>query len=135
SDLAGHLGQSCAAGDRKNIAVPERLGKKSGRGPCDLLLHGFVFIGIPGDDENVLQTEPGGQRLLHVGKSVQVADDLLEAEENLLAVLADFHAPRGGDQQARVLQERSEEHTSELQSRENLVCRLLLEKKKTKEND
>src|SRR5690606_40425844 len=27
--------------------------------------------------------------------------------------------------------ERSEEHTSELQSRENLVCRLLLEKKKT----
>src|SRR5690606_41204390 len=28
--------------------------------------------------------------------------------------------------------ERSEEHTSELQSRENLVCRLLLEKKKMK---
>src|SRR5207302_3952941 len=28
---------------------------------------------------------------------------------------------------------RSEEHTSELQSRENLVCRLLLEKKKKKE--
>src|SRR5690606_12604088 len=27
--------------------------------------------------------------------------------------------------------DRSEEHTSELQSRENLVCRLLLEKKKT----
>src|SRR5690606_39916179 len=27
---------------------------------------------------------------------------------------------------------RSEEHTSELQSRENLVCRLLLEKKKDK---
>src|SRR5690606_25397702 len=30
------------------------------------------------------------------------------------------------------LQNRSEEHTSELQSRENLVCRLLLEKKKNK---
>src|SRR5436309_10351832 len=28
------------------------------------------------------------------------------------------------------VQHRSEEHTSELQSRENLVCRLLLEKKK-----
>src|SRR5690606_41954707 len=28
--------------------------------------------------------------------------------------------------------DRSEEHTSELQSRENLVCRLLLEKKKKK---
>src|SRR5690606_28868815 len=30
---------------------------------------------------------------------------------------------------------RSEEHTSELQSRENLVCRLLLEKKKNKFNN
>src|SRR5690606_39573696 len=29
--------------------------------------------------------------------------------------------------------DRSEEHTSELQSRENLVCRLLLEKKKRQE--
>src|SRR3989442_16018721 len=29
---------------------------------------------------------------------------------------------------------RSEEHTSELQSRPHLVCRLLLEKKKTKRN-
>src|SRR5438874_5106127 len=29
---------------------------------------------------------------------------------------------------------RSEEHTSELQSRRDLVCRLLLEKKKTKNN-
>src|SRR3712207_8152074 len=29
---------------------------------------------------------------------------------------------------------RSEEHTSELQSRQYLVCRLLLEKKKTKKN-
>src|SRR5436309_9134272 len=31
-----------------------------------------------------------------------------------------------------VARPRSEEHTSELQSRENLVCRLLLEKKKKK---
>src|SRR5690606_42097866 len=33
-----------------------------------------------------------------------------------------------------VVERRSEEHTSELQSRENLVCRLLLEKKKKKTN-
>src|SRR5205809_5258875 len=33
---------------------------------------------------------------------------------------------------ARLLQQRSEEHTSELQSRLHLVCRLLLEKKKEK---
>src|SRR5690606_42095912 len=32
----------------------------------------------------------------------------------------------------RAAARRSEEHTSELQSRENLVCRLLLEKKKKK---
>src|SRR5690606_40088152 len=31
---------------------------------------------------------------------------------------------------AQAIEQRSEEHTSELQSRENLVCRLLLEKKK-----
>src|SRR2546426_8980859 len=37
--------------------------------------------------------------------------------------------PRSGDQP---LAERSEEHTSELQSPCNLVCRLLLEKKKKK---
>src|SRR2546430_4085669 len=33
-------------------------------------------------------------------------------------------------QQAAALERRSEEHTSELQSQSNLVCRLLLEKKK-----
>src|SRR2546430_6319561 len=33
---------------------------------------------------------------------------------------------------AREERERSEEHTSELQSQSNLVCRLLLEKKKNK---
>src|SRR2546421_5982143 len=36
------------------------------------------------------------------------------------------HAPLGREKQ------RSEEHTSELQSRSDLVCRLLLEKKKKK---
>src|SRR5690606_42080442 len=33
------------------------------------------------------------------------------------------------EKQPSKLEQRSEEHTSELQSRENLVCRLLLEKK------
>src|SRR2546430_13585802 len=37
----------------------------------------------------------------------------------------DMRHPRGGEHH-----ERSEEHTSELQSQSNLVCRLLLEKKK-----
>src|SRR2546428_9134394 len=36
---------------------------------------------------------------------------------------------------ARALVARSEEHTSELQSRSDLVCRLLLEKKRTTSTD
>src|SRR5947207_11241772 len=41
-------------------------------------------------------------------------------------------AQRGGSvRPARPLHARSEEHTSELQSHSDLVCRLLLEKKKT----
>src|SRR2546427_7503955 len=38
----------------------------------------------------------------------------------------------GPRREARELDVRSEEHTSELQSQSNLVCRLLLEKKKKK---
>src|SRR2546430_13261171 len=41
-------------------------------------------------------------------------------------------AARMLDQFEREIKERSEEHTSELQSQSNLVCRLLLEKKKKK---
>src|SRR5690606_41978184 len=46
-------------------------------------------------------------------------------------VLPGRHELRGLDDPAPSRRRRSEEHTSELQSRENLVCRLLLEKKKT----
>src|SRR5436309_6840801 len=51
---------------------------------------------------------------------------LLGVDEDEVAPRAARRVARGG--RAREL--RSEEHTSELQSRENLVCRLLLEKKK-----
>src|SRR5207302_5345575 len=42
--------------------------------------------------------------------------------------LGDWFGGYGYQRKGRL--DRSEEHTSELQSRENLVCRLLLEKKK-----
>src|SRR2546422_4432546 len=42
----------------------------------------------------------------------------------------DRHVKRAGDARALERLKRSEEHTSELQSRLHLVCRLLLEKKK-----
>src|SRR3712207_9190068 len=52
--------------------------------------------------------------------------------DDLGAVVAE-HARRLGACDAVVyLADRSEEHTSELQSRQYLVCRLLLEKKKNK---
>src|SRR5690606_1911899 len=44
----------------------------------------------------------------------------------------DLFGTRSGHADGDLVQKRSEEHTSELQSRENLVCRLLLEKKKTR---
>src|SRR2546430_9080996 len=40
----------------------------------------------------------------------------------------------GGLRPLPLLRPRSEEHTSELQSQSNLVCRLLLEKKKTQKS-
>src|SRR3712207_8759540 len=57
-------------------------------------------------------------------------------------VITGFRVARGGAQEltnvmpdltvmGKVIGGRSEEHTSELQSRQYLVCRLLLEKKKT----
>src|SRR5205085_5733743 len=48
-----------------------------------------------------------------------------------LQVLADALCVAPNRKTLACLQRRSEEHTSELQSQSNLVCRLLLEKKKT----
>src|SRR3989442_8482724 len=62
-----------------------------------------------------------------LGQELEVAGFLLDrraAEESLVEVPA---ARRSRRKPAR-----SEEHTSELQSRPHLVCRLLLEKKKKK---
>src|SRR2546425_8826454 len=57
----------------------------------------------------------------HLDRDREVAQPLSEDMEMLL-----------GQQHFHVFTERSEEHTSELQSLAYLVCRLLLEKKKTK---
>src|SRR2546422_7183828 len=56
---------------------------------------------------------------------VLVVDREVRRQPDVLAVLAE-------DAHARRVEGRSEEHTSELQSRLHLVCRLLLEKKKNK---
>src|SRR5690606_41922731 len=64
-----------------------------------------------------------GLALDAVGQSL--AGGFLRRGETLRAFV-DFQHAFG----VQVAVRRSEEHTSELQSRENLVCRLLLEKKK-----
>src|SRR5690554_7794974 len=69
------------------------------------------------------RSEPGGKTLFITSGECR-AGILLRHRQHRLFWLAHCHAPaasRGG---------RSEEHTSELQSRPHLVCRLLLEKKK-----
>src|SRR5690606_39395830 len=55
-----------------------------------------------------------------------------EGDDSLADIDYIGHGRDGGyaDYQVVPAENRSEEHTSELQSRENLVCRLLLEKKK-----
>src|SRR2546430_12123737 len=74
----------------------------------------------------------GGERL-----TVMPFDALAQFEGQLAAALLVPRPARrelGLDRlQAVLLHMRSEEHTSELQSQSNLVCRLLLEKKKTQE--
>src|SRR3989454_9289151 len=73
--------------------------------------------------------------------TVGVHDDLAAGQAGV-ALRAPDHETTGrvdediriGDLEARV-RERSEEHTSELQSPCNLVCRLLLEKKKRSEQN
>src|SRR2546430_13286372 len=61
------------------------------------------------------------------------ADDVLTAafrEHPHRVETADFHLADGLVRAPAFVFPRSEEHTSELQSQSNLVCRLLLEKKK-----
>src|SRR3712207_8704029 len=58
-----------------------------------------------------------------------LGDDLPQRAHRLSGPPARVRAP---DRRTQALQARSEEHTSELQSRQYLVCRLLLEKKKKK---
>src|SRR5690606_40138378 len=75
---------------------------------------------------------PDGQQLL-LGQPVQrPGEGRRQGNENAEGVVGEL-----GEELLQPLieeqheaQQRSEEHTSELQSRENLVCRLLLEKKK-----
>src|SRR2546422_4286132 len=74
--------------------------------------------------------DAAGRRLLLGGRALLDRDALpLLGDHNVANALAAALAVIA-QQRQRVPVERSEEHTSELQSRLHLVCRLLLEKKK-----
>src|SRR5690606_40739106 len=62
-------------------------------------------------------------------RSMSDMEQRLAALENRVGELEDINAIRRLHWAYGYYIDRSEEHTSELQSRENLVCRLLLEKK------
>src|SRR5258706_10287224 len=62
--------------------------------------------------------------------TLDIVREPLAVEQTGGEVLAHRRRRRRGRRARRGLRTRSEEHTSELQSLTNLVCRLLLEKKK-----
>src|SRR2546430_9774086 len=71
--------------------------------------------------------------LIREGQEVEQGTPLFKVDDaQLKAQVAQLEAQRDLAQQALARAKRSEEHTSELQSQSNLVCRLLLEKKKDK---
>src|SRR5690606_41794650 len=75
-------------------------------------------------DRAATETRPHIEPPIAISQRLGMGDQLMDAArgEDGVFVLGDI---------ALVVDlQRSEEHTSELQSRENLVCRLLLEKKK-----
>src|SRR5690606_41315743 len=78
-------------------------------------------------DLTVEQVQATQEKLREVSSTTEIAaTDMLDGLDRAIGMIDQLDAvvAEGKDEA------RSEEHTSELQSRENLVCRLLLEKKK-----
>src|SRR5690606_10809281 len=78
---------------------------------------------IADDVRAKLETLPGVERV-----EVDMSEMSKEKRDELFG--RTLNAPIASPESKTRIIGRSEEHTSELQSRENLVCRLLLEKKK-----
>src|SRR5690606_39992388 len=101
-----------------------RLGRRAPRSP--LLPYTTLF-------RSQVLIEADGQRVVVTGDYKRLPDRTAQPFElvpcDLLVTEATFGLPVF--QHPHPAEERSEEHTSALQSRENLVCRPLLEKKNT----
>src|SRR3989454_2868484 len=96
-----------------------------GQAPLDDLLSQRDMINLKLQEIIDRQTEPWGVKVTAVEvKDVALPDSMKRA----MAKQAEAERER----RAKIVNARSEEHTSELQSPCNIVCRLLLEKKKKK---
>src|SRR2546430_9120248 len=95
-----------------------------GRAPVRRLIHSVARVGAP-RARSVSRPNPDDVCICRCNRKRPNRRDLLALEDRLESVplLLVFHTPP-------LRAARSEEHTSELQSQSNLVCRLLLEKKK-----
>src|SRR5690606_40860669 len=101
---------------------------------ADLL--GVAFIGLMGREHVVIGSDDADVDLIRQAQALLVLRRTGGHAVGEIAAGQRPAPPRQRGSLVHLLQigrtgPRSEEHTSELQSRENLVCRLLLEKKKT----
>src|SRR5690606_41555194 len=101
------------------------------------LAHTAALHAFPTRRSSDLKNDPTGEKhraAMRAAKEAKEAGDT-ERERRIRAVaqrwssfcVFELRSATGDKQRQDVLPPRSEEHTSELQSRENLVCRLLLE--------
>src|SRR5260221_10554223 len=82
----------------------------------------------PDHERGATVDEVTHRHLLGGRLAVEIDDDGLDVRKRMRG---DCNLDRGEG----IVEQRSEEHTSELQSHSDLVCRLLLEKKKKKKNN
>src|SRR2546427_2599930 len=96
------------------------------------LAHSYRQVGDEASAQAALQMAANlGQRYANgTAGEPEVSQLVGMAVERIALGKMDPNSPYGGDGQTVRDRMRSEEHTSELQSQSNLVCRLLLEKKK-----
>src|SRR3989475_1633267 len=114
---------------RADPALSRLLGRMGDEARAIMRAHG-----IP--TEGAVERPGGGQSPGLIGHKPSMLQDYergrpMEIEAQLMAPLAFGRAAGVATPTLDALIPRSEEHTSELQSQSNLVCRLLLEKKKT----
>src|SRR5690606_1089264 len=129
---AGKFDESLAV-VKRDIALPAVLGRIC-PAPCEGACHRKTvdermsicllkrFVGDEGAEPDIIPAPKTGKKVAVIGAGpAGLAAAYYLQIKGVQVTLLDKN-------------ERSEEHTSELQSRENLVCRLLLEKKKQPSN-